>query len=83
MLAAVDISPYGESFQRDISQLAGIGDIVADEYLCQVVSVAPTRLAAGALDALRVVDRTLVIREVDHLNLGFLVHGGCSSFVVR
>lgn len=83
MLAAVDISPHGESFQRDISQPAGIGDIVADEQLCQVVSVAPTCLAAGALDALPVVDRTLVIREVDDLNPGFVVHGGCSSFDVR
>jgi hypothetical protein len=77
------MSPDGESVQCDISQPAGIGDIVAHEHPCQVVSITPTRLAAGALDALPVVDRTLVIREVDHLNLGFLVHGGCSSFVVR
>jgi hypothetical protein len=38
---------------------------------------------AGALDALPVVDCTRIIREVDHLHLGFLVHGRCPSFVVR
>ena len=83
MLAAVDVSPHGERIQRDISQFVGIGDIVAGEHPCQVVTVAPTRLAAGALDALPVVDRTRIIREVDHLQLGFFVHGGCRSFVVR
>ena len=82
-LAAVDVSPHGERIQRDISQLVGIGDVVPGEYPCQVVTVAPARLMAGALDALPVVDRTRIIREVDHLQLGFLVHGGCPSFVVR
>ena len=76
MLAAVDVSPHGESIQRDISQLAGIGDIVAGEHLCQVVTVAPTRLAAGALDALPVVDRTWSSEKSITYNSGFLAHNG-------
>jgi hypothetical protein len=83
LLAAVDVSPHGERIQRDISQLVGIGDVVSGEQNRQVVAVTPARLTAGTLDALPVVDRTRIIREVDHLHLGFLVHGGCPSFVVR
>ena len=60
-LAAVAVSPHGERIQRDISQLVGIGDVVPGEYRCQVVTVAPTRLIAGPLDAHPVVDRTRII----------------------
>ena len=73
-LAAVDVSPHGESIQYCVGELPGIGDAVPGEHRCQVVAVAPACLTAGTLDALPVVDRRRIVREVGHTQLQFLAH---------